>query len=93
MGDANRPSADCLNAVETTLQTYTGMEQDIVEGNFNGTLFKDWAGDISSALGFQYRRDAGQFQPDNVQSTNSFLDEPVGLYPLGTLQSTGDLGP
>jgi iron complex outermembrane recepter protein len=84
-GDANVPSANCLNAIESVLQTDTGMQQDIVEGNFQGTLFKGWAGDVSSALGFQYRRDAGQFTPDTLQSTNSFLDEPVGLYPLGTL--------
>ncbi len=84
-GDGNIPSANCLNGIESVLQTDTGMQQDIVEGNFQGTLFKGWAGDVSSALGFQYRRDAGQFTPDTLQSTNSFLDEPVGLYPLGTL--------
>jgi iron complex outermembrane receptor protein len=81
------PSADCQNAVGSTLQTYTAMEQDIVEANFNGTLFKLPAGDVSSAVGYQYRRDAGQFTPDNLQATNSFLDQTVGLYPLGTLQS------
>jgi iron complex outermembrane recepter protein len=79
------PSADCLNAVISTLQTYTAMEQDIVEANFSGTIVKGWAGDISAALGYQYRRDSGQFTPDNLQATNSFLDQTVGLYPLGTL--------
>ncbi len=81
------PSADCLNAIGSTLQTYTAMEQDIVEANFNGTLFKLPAGDVSGAVGYQYRRDAGQFTPDNLQATNSFLDQSIGLYPLGTLQS------
>ena len=85
-GDVS-PSADCLNAVGSTLQTYTAMQQDIVEANFNGTVFKLPAGDVSAALGYQYRRDAGQFTPDNLQATNSFLDQTVGLYPLGTLQS------
>jgi iron complex outermembrane receptor protein len=85
-GDNVSASSDCLNAVGSTLQTLTEMEQDIVEANFSGTIMKGWAGDISGALGYQYRRDAGQFTPDNLQATNSFLDEPVGLYPLGTLQ-------
>jgi iron complex outermembrane recepter protein len=80
------PSANCLNAVSSILQTETAMEQDIVEANFNGTLFKLPAGDVSGAVGYQYRRDAGQFTPDNLQATNSFLNQAVGLYPLGTLQ-------
>jgi iron complex outermembrane receptor protein len=79
-------SADCLTAVGSTLQTETAMEQDIVEANFTGTIFKLPAGDLSGAVGYQYRRDAGQFTPDNLQATNSFLDQAVGLYPLGTLQ-------
>jgi iron complex outermembrane receptor protein len=80
------PSNDCLNAVGSTLQTYTAMQQDIVEANFNGTVFKLPAGDVSGAVGYQYRRDAGEFTPDNLQATNSFLDQTVGLYPLGVLQ-------
>lgn len=80
------PSGNCFNAIDSTLQTYTAMQQDIVEANFQGTLFKLPAGDVSSAIGYQYRRDAGQFTPDNLQATNSFLDQTVGLYPLGTLQ-------
>ena len=81
-GDA-APSADCFNAVNSTLQTYTAMQQDIVEANFQGTLFKLPAGDISGAFGYQYRRDAGQFTPDNLQATNSFLDQTVGSVPAG----------
>jgi iron complex outermembrane recepter protein len=80
------PSADCQNAISTVLQTLTAMEQDIVEANFSGSLFKLPAGEVSAAVGYQYRRDSGQFAPDGLQSTNSFLDQTVGLYPLGTLQ-------
>jgi iron complex outermembrane recepter protein len=81
------PSANCLNAVGSELQTYTAMEQDDTEANFNGTLFKLPAGDVSAAVGLEFRRDAGQFQPDNLQSTYSFLDQSIGLYPLGTLNN------
>jgi iron complex outermembrane recepter protein len=83
------PSADCQNAISAVLQTLTAMTQDILEANFQGTLFKLPTGDVSAALGYQYRRDSGQFTPDGLQSTNSFLDQTVGLYPLGTLQSQG----
>jgi outer membrane receptor protein involved in Fe transport len=81
------PSQDCLNAVTAQLQTQTNMQQDVVEANFNGSLFKWWAGDVSAALGYQYRRVAGQFVPDGLQSTNSFLDQVIGVYPTGALNS------
>jgi iron complex outermembrane receptor protein len=61
------------------------MQQDIVEANFQGSLFPLPAGTVSAALGYQFRRDSGQFAPDGLQATNSFLDQTVGLYPLGTL--------
>jgi outer membrane receptor protein involved in Fe transport len=79
-------SPDCQAAIQAVLQTMTAMQQDIVEANFQGTLFKLPAGEVSAAVGYQYRRDSGQFTPDNLQATNSFLDQPIGLYPLGTLQ-------
>ncbi|HWG29461.1 MAG TPA: TonB-dependent receptor [Steroidobacteraceae bacterium] len=80
-------SADCMTAIAAPLQTLTAMQQDIVEANFQGTLFKLPAGDVSAAVGYQYRRDAGLFTPDNMQSTYSFLDQTIGLYPLGTLNN------
>jgi outer membrane receptor protein involved in Fe transport len=80
-------SPDCAAAVGAPLQTYTAMQQDIVEANFNGTVARIPTGDVSGALGFQYRRDAGQFIPDNLQSTYSFLDQTIGLYPLGSLNN------
>ena len=78
-------SADCQNAVSAVLQTTTQIQQDIVEANFSGSLFKDWAGEVSAAAGYQFRRDSSQFQPDTLQSTNSILDQTIGVYPLGTL--------
>ncbi|MGH8226322.1 MAG: TonB-dependent receptor domain-containing protein [Steroidobacteraceae bacterium] len=80
-------SADCMNAFSATLQTYTAMEQDDLEANFQGSIFRLPAGEVSAALGFEYLRDAGQFMPDNLQSTGSFLDEAIGLYPLGGLDN------
>jgi iron complex outermembrane recepter protein len=86
-GGDQAASADCMTAIAAPLQTMTAMQQDIVEANFQGTLFKLPAGDVSAAVGYQYRRDAGQFTPDNMQATYSFLDQTVGLYPLGSLNN------
>jgi len=82
--EGGTPSASCQNAIGVNLPAQTTMEQDIVEGNFTGTLFTLPAGDVSSALGYQYRRDAGQYIAAGLQSTNSFTDEPIGLYPQGS---------
>jgi iron complex outermembrane recepter protein len=79
------PSADCQSAIDVTLQSVTQVQQDIVEADFNGSLFKLPAGAISAALGFQYRRLAASFQPDELQSTSSFLDQTIGLYPQAGL--------
>ncbi len=83
LGDQT-PSADCMTAVAAPLQSQNHVVQDVVEANFQGTLFKLPAGDVSAAVGYQYRRDANQFTPDNLQSTYSFLDQTIGLYPLGS---------
>ncbi|HEY4212083.1 MAG TPA: TonB-dependent receptor [Steroidobacteraceae bacterium] len=81
------PSADCQNAIGAILQTMSQMYQDVVEANFQGSLFRLPAGEVSGALGYQYRRDAGTFTPDNLQGTSSFLDQTVGVYPTGTLNA------
>ena len=78
------PSSTCANAISSLLPAQTTMQQDIVEANFQGSLFKLPAGDVSAAVGYQYRRDAGQYNAASLQSTNSFLDEPIGLYPQGS---------
>ncbi|MGH8216968.1 MAG: TonB-dependent receptor domain-containing protein [Steroidobacteraceae bacterium] len=78
------PSSDCLNAVNQVLPAQTDVQMDIVEANFGGSLFKLPAGEVSSSVGFQYRRVAGQYLAAGLQSTNSFLDQSIGLYPQGS---------
>ncbi|MDR2214826.1 MAG: TonB-dependent receptor [Nevskiaceae bacterium] len=83
-GDA-RPSDDCRNAVIANLQTRTSNQQDVFELNLQGGLFDLWAGEVRGAAGFQYRRNQSQFIPDILQSTSSFLDQVIGVYPTGYL--------
>jgi iron complex outermembrane recepter protein len=84
-GDAV-PSADCAYAVMAPLQTRTQNQQDIFELNLQGGLFELPAGEVRSAAGYQQRRNASQFNPDILQSTASFTDQVIGVYPTGYLR-------
>ena len=81
-------SKDCYNAINATLQTRTQNTQDIVEANFQGGLFKLPAGEVRVAAGFQGRRNKSQFNPDILQSEDSFTDQVVGVYPTGYLDAS-----
>jgi iron complex outermembrane recepter protein len=83
-GDA-RASEDCRYAVEAPLQTRTQNQQDVVELNFQGGLFNLPAGEVRAAWGYQGRRNSSQFNPDTLQSTASFNDQVIGVYPTGYL--------
>ncbi len=70
------------------MQTRTQNQQDIGELNFQGGLFELPAGEVRAALGYQYRRNASQFNPDILQSTASFTDQVIGVYPTGYLDNS-----
>ena len=86
-GDAV-PSADCQYAVQAVLQTRTQNQQDIGEFNLQGGLFELPAGEVRAAAGYQYRRNASQFNPDILQSTASLNDQVIGVYPTGYLNNS-----
>ena len=86
-GDAV-PSADCQYAAQAALQTRTENQQDIGEVNLQGGLFELPAGEVRAAAGYQYRRNAAQFNPDILQSTASFNDQVIGVYPTGYLNNS-----
>jgi iron complex outermembrane receptor protein len=81
-------SEDCFNAINATLQTRTEMAQDIVEVNLQGGVYDLPAGELRSAIGFQHRNVNGKFNPDILQSEDSFTDQVVGVYPTGYLDET-----
>jgi len=80
-------SEDCFNALNALLQTRTEMTQDIFELNLQGGLFDLPAGEVRSAIGYQYRKVHGVFNPDILQSEDSFTDQVVGVYPTGYLDA------
>jgi outer membrane receptor protein involved in Fe transport len=44
-------------------------------------------GEVRAAAGYQQRRNASQFNPDILQSTASFTDQVIGVYPTGYLRA------
>ena len=80
-------SEDCYNAINATLQTRTQNEQNIIELNFQGPVFELPAGEVRAAAGYQSRRNSGVFNPDILQSQQSFTDQVVGVYPTGYLNA------
>ncbi|HEX7081797.1 MAG TPA: TonB-dependent receptor [Gammaproteobacteria bacterium] len=81
-------SQDCFDAINATLQTRTQNTQDIIELNFQGPVAELPAGDVRLAAGYQKRRNSSVFNPDILQSTVSFTDQVVGVYPTGYLDAS-----
>ncbi len=90
-GDA-RPSDDCIYAVQAQLQTRTENQQDVLELNFQGGIVNLPAGELRGAFGYQGRRNSAQFNPDILQSTASFRDQVIGVYPTGYLDAETTVG-
>jgi outer membrane receptor protein involved in Fe transport len=80
-------SDDCFQAVNATLQTRAQNIQDIIELNFEGSLGEIWAGEIRGAAGYQRRENESAFVPDILQSTVSFTDQVIGVYPTGYMDA------
>jgi outer membrane receptor protein involved in Fe transport len=81
-------SQDCFNAINATLQTRAQNIQDIVELNFEGSLAEMRAGDLRMAAGYQMRDNEATFVPDILQSTVSFTDQVIGVYPTGYMDAS-----
>jgi outer membrane cobalamin receptor len=72
---------DCFGAINAPIQSMNITKQDQVEFDLQGSLYKLPAGDLKFAAGGDYRRDQDVFNPDILQSYNSFTDQVIGLYP------------
>ena len=81
-------SDDCFQAVNATLQTRAQNRQDIIELNFEGALAEWGAGELRAAAGYQHRDNSATFVPDILQSTVSYTDQVVGVYPTGYMNAS-----
>lgn len=86
-------SGDCFNAINAVLQTRTEMVQEIIEVNLQGGVIDLPAGEARAAMGYQHRQTDGKFNPDILQSSNSFTDQVVGVYPTGYLGPNDQVNP
>jgi outer membrane receptor protein involved in Fe transport len=86
-GGEKRPSEDCIQAIDATLQSRTQNQQNILELNLQGGVMELPAGELRGAVGFQWRENKGQFYPDILQSEQSWMDQVVGVYPTGYLDA------
>ncbi len=81
-------SQDCFQAVNATLQTRAQNTQDIIELNFEGAVAEWGAGELRMAAGYQGRDNSATFVPDILQSTVSYTDQVVGVYPTGYMDAS-----
>jgi outer membrane receptor protein involved in Fe transport len=86
-----KPSADCLSAIAAPLQSMNFTRQDQVEIDLQGSIWKLPAGDLKFAVGGDYRRDQTVYNPDILQSYDSFIDQVIGVYPVPYTNATEDV--
>jgi outer membrane receptor protein involved in Fe transport len=84
-------SQDCLNAINAPLQSMDTTKQDVVEADLQGTAVHLPTGDLKFSLGADYRRDSLVYNPDILQSTNSFTDQVIGVYPTAYTNASTDV--
>ena len=84
-------SEDCFNAVNATLQTRAKNVQDIIEFNLEGGIGELPAGEVRMAAGLQTRDNEAVFVPDILQSTVSFTDQVIGVYPTGYMDASTEV--
>src|SRR5262249_28647565 len=69
----------------------TAMEQNIVEADIQGLLFKNWAGDVRYSLGASYRDNDYYYIQDGLDSQNDALNSTIGLFPSNNTQGYIDV--
>lgn len=72
-------SQDCLDAMYVTLNHQSEMEQKFVEGNVQGHAFDLPAGEARFSAGMHSRSNSYYYIFDQLQTGNSFNDNPEGF--------------
>jgi len=82
-------SQDCIDAVKAPLKETGKMLQTIVEANVQGKVFDLPAGELRTAFGASYRKNAYTFLEDNIKERDSsFLDQVLGIYPARSVDAS-----
>ncbi len=89
-GGAILPSQDCIDLISLRMKSFTDLKQNNVEGDIQGGLINDWAGQIRFSLGADYREEIFEYLPDPNLVKASIVQQPIGLF--GTDNSIGKTG-
>ncbi len=80
-------SQDCIDSIYPEMKHLTTMQQDIMEVDATGDLFKLPAGTLQAAVGISTRKNSFSFEPDALLQITS-TNYPIGLFP--TSPTKGD---
>jgi outer membrane receptor protein involved in Fe transport len=75
-------SRDCSDYITLRMNNLTSLEQNVYEGNIQGTLVELPAGPLQFAGGVAYREEHFQFQPDTGFNANQVFPDVVGNIAL-----------
>ncbi len=67
------PSAAALAYTRGTSRTNSTFKEDVAAINLSGTAFEGWAGPISFATGFEYRKEQAELTVDALSRAGAFL--------------------
>jgi outer membrane receptor protein involved in Fe transport len=73
-------SQDCKNIVGAQIKTSSVLQQDQVELDIQGALFKAPAGDVRFAVGADYRGDSYAYFPDPEMATTNITSATLGIF-------------
>lgn len=73
-----RTSAEGRNYVTGITEANSLLKQTVINTNVGGTLFEYWAGPLQFNLGYEYRKEEGQFTPNDFQVRGLGRAVPIG---------------
>lgn len=81
-------SADCLEAIVSNQADRNSMQQRIHELTAQGGLFELPAGEVRSAIGVSYRKNAYKFTPDALRGRAYVGDNSAGQFGVGMVDES-----
>ncbi|MGA0599264.1 TonB-dependent receptor domain-containing protein [Caulobacter sp. KR2-114] len=80
----NPLSVSCLRYLGRTGHNNTVLQQDVIEGDAQGKLFRLPAGDARFAVGVDYRRNSYRLDVDSIISSGDFANTPTSYSTFGS---------
>ncbi len=83
-------SQDCVDYATLKTNSFTTLQQDIIEATVQGGLFENWAGEIRYAAGATYRDVRYQFVPDSGLNAQQARANVINIISLPQ-ESSGEI--